>query len=137
MENLVFKEKIGDYTIIKNGEILVYNDEAVDIELIGKKSCITLRAMFVQENNSNPRIEMKSDKNILTIKFVDINKDCDVAGITTPTEIGHLEGGEALYFYCSVFTVNAKIGYRFFKYAFLKRSDLDKPYLHKFNREVL
>lgn len=27
MENLVFKEKIGDYTIIKNGEISVYNDE--------------------------------------------------------------------------------------------------------------
>lgn len=133
MENLVFEEKIGGYTIIKNGEILVYNDEAVEIELIDKKSRITLRAMFVQENNSNPRIEIKSDEDILTIKFVDIDKDCDASG-TTPTEVGYLEGGEALYFYCSVFTVNAKIGYRFFKYAFLKRNDLDKLYLRKFKR---
>lgn len=122
MENLVFKEKIGDYTIIKNGEILVYNDETVDIELIRKKSCITLRAMFVQEDNSRPYITEELNKNTLIMKFVNSNRDYSVSGITTPIEIGYLEGGETLYFYCSVFTVNAKIGYRFFKYAFLKRS---------------
>ena len=116
-----FNEKIGDYTIIKHGEIIVYKNETINIELIEESGTMVLKVMFVQEDNSRPYITEELNKNTLIMKFVNSNRDYSVSGIFAPIEIGKLGDGEVLYFCCSVFTINAKDGNRLFKYSFLKR----------------
>ena len=115
-----FNEKIGDYTIIKHGEIIVYKNETIDIELIEESGTMVLRVMFVQEDNNKPYVTEELNKNILIMKFVNHNRDYSVSGIFTPIEIGKLDDGEVLFFCCSIFTIDARNGNRLFKYSFLK-----------------
>lgn len=118
-----FYEKIGDYLVVKHGEIIVYANEKINIE-IQENTTMVLRVLFIQENNESSHISIASDDNdesLLVVKFINIHKDYSVSGIFDPIEIGTFDNGEKIFFTCAVFTVNAKDGNRIFKYSFLTK----------------
>ena len=115
-----FKEKIGDYTIINHGEILVYNNEIVQIELIEENS-IFLKIKFDQIEGDKKSIKHKLEDNTLTFQFINLNNDDSYYGIFEPIQIGQLNNKNPLYFNVVIYTLNAKYGNRILKYAFLTK----------------
>ena len=115
-----FNEKIGNYKIIKHGEVIVYKNETIDIEIV-EEEVMTFRAMFVQENDSKSYIKYEVYQNVLTMKFVNFNKNYSASGVFEPMEVGELDNGDTLYFCCVIFTINANDGNRVFKYSFLTK----------------
>lgn len=120
-----FNEKIGDYRVVRHGEIIVYTNESINIE-IQEDTTMILRVLFIteMENNRKSHILIQgdpNDNNLLVVKFVNIHKDYSVSGIFEPIEIGIFDNGDKIYFTCAVFTVNAKDGNRIFKYSFLTK----------------
>lgn len=114
------KEKIGDYTIIKCGEILVYNNEVVQLELIEENS-IFLKIRFDKIDGEKKKINEDLKDNTLTFQFINLNNDDSYYGIYEPIKIGKLGNGSPLYFNVLVYTLNAKYGNRILKYAFLTK----------------
>lgn len=114
------KEKIGDYTIIKYGEILVYNNEIVQFELIEENS-IFLKIRFDKIDGEKKTINQDLKDNTLTFQFINLNNDDSYYGIYEPIRIGSLGNGNPLYFNILVHTLNTKYGNRILKYTFLTK----------------
>lgn len=117
-----FNEKIGDYSIIRHGEIIVYRNESVDIQLTEEGSdSIVVRIVF-KEDGGNTGISEELQDNTLIMNFLNFNRNYSMSGIFEPIEIGKSDNDSVLYFNCVVFTINSKDGNRLLKYSFLKRN---------------
>lgn len=113
-------EKIGDYTIIKHGEIIVYNNEVIQLELKEENS-IFLKIKFAQIDGEKNSIKQSLEDNILTLQFTNYDAENTYYGMFEPVRVGKLDNQNALYLSIVVHTLNTKYGNRIVKYTFLKK----------------
>ena len=119
-----FIEYIGNYKIMKHGEIIIYNDNGIMIDLIENDVPITLKIKFENKGGRVSTITSNIEDNTLIFHFINFERENYIGGIFEPTEVGKLDNGDTLYFNCIVNTINIKEGLRIIKYTFLiKRSN--------------
>ena len=116
-----FIESIGDFTILKQSEIIVYNDSEINIELRENDKPLVLKIYFVNKGGRKSSVLEEVNDNTLSLKFVNFEKENSLGGIFEPLRVGILDNGEILYFNCVIYTLNASEGNRFLKYSFLKK----------------
>ncbi len=118
-----FKEKIGDYIIIKSGEIIVNKDSLITIEISDEGGePLLLKIEFLNQGGRIASISQEVNETTQTLKFLNFEQDNMVNGLFEPVEIGTLdENGQihTLYFNCLIHTISSKDGNRIFKYSFL------------------
>lgn len=114
-----FIEKIGDYTLINRGEIIVYNDKEIIIELRDEEEPIYLIIRFKNQGGRISSIERDVNKDTLILNFINYELPNSLGGIFEPILVGNTNDKKDLYFSCAVFTLDATKGYRLFKYSFL------------------
>ena len=115
-----FIESIGDFTILKQSEIIVYNDSEINIELRENDKPLVLKIYFVNKGGRKSSVLEEVNDNTLSLKFVNFEKENSLGGIFEPLRVGILDNGEILYFNCVIYTLNASEGNRLLKYSFLK-----------------
>lgn len=119
---LNFKEKIGDYSIIKQGDIIVSKDNRISFEISDEGDPLILRIEFVNQGGRTSSVSQEIDGNIQTLKIINFKEDNSINGLFEPAEIGTMynNGNKCtLYFNFTVHTINSKEGNRIFKYSFL------------------
>lgn len=122
MINLKFKEKIGDYTIIKQGEFIVNKDNCISIEISDEGEPVTLKIEFSNQGGRTSSISQEVNGNLQTLKIINFEQNNSISGLFEPIEIGSIDDNgttHILYFNCVVHTINIKDGNRLFKYSFL------------------
>lgn len=122
MINLKFKEKIGNYSIIKQGEIIVNKDSCISIEISDEGEPVTLKIEFANQGGRASSVSQEVSGNIQTLKFINFEQNNSINGLFEPIEIGNINdngNNHTLYFNCVVHTINSKEGNRIFKYSFL------------------
>lgn len=118
-----FTEYNGNFEIVRQSEIIIYNDNEVSIELRDNSDILILKIQFQNRGGRVSSIEQKLNENILTFQFINFEKEDSLGGIFEPIKICELNNGTFLYFNCLVYTVNTKDGYRVLKYSFLKQKE--------------
>ncbi|MCL1625736.1 DUF6864 domain-containing function [Bacteroides caecicola] len=116
-----FKEKISEYTIIHHGEIIVYNDQEIQIELTDTSGPLILKIHFLNSGGRVSSFTSEVNENVQILTFKNFERNESLGGLFEPVEIAKMDDGSSLYFNCAIYTENAKDGDRLFKYSFLKR----------------
>lgn len=116
-----FVEYIEGYKIIRHGEIIVYNDNEVRIELIDGDEPIILKIQFRNQGGRVSSISQEVEGDTLVMKFINFERDNSIGGVFEPIQIGKISETEYLYFSCVIHTLNSNDGNRLLKYSFLKK----------------
>lgn len=120
--DLNFIEKVGDYTILRTSEIIVYNNSTIRLELIegGVASPILFR--FIGEEETKPVIRQNVMDGALVFDFVNTDKAPGIFGIFEPTEIAVSDYEKTtIYLSCVLVSLKMDKGCKLFKYSILSK----------------
>lgn len=121
---LQFTEKIGDFEILKNGEIIVFRNASIELKLIEHGIDSVLLIKFSKIEDTKPMIRQYVENNIMIFDFINIDKNQSVAGIFEPTEIAVSDDGmHTIYLSCALMTLKNEDGNRLFKYSILAKNN--------------
>ena len=112
------KERIGDYVVIKSGEIAIFNNTPIEIN-ISDSNTICIRIEF-EYGNEKFSIQEYLNKTTHKLKFSNmcINSIC---GTFEPIDIAKLDSGEILYIIANVIMFDDKKGNGLLKYSLLTK----------------
>lgn len=121
---LQFTEKIGDFEILKNGEIIVFKNASIELKLIEHGIDSVLLIKFSKIEDTKPMIRQYVENNIMIFDFINIDKNQSVTGIYEPTEIAVSDDGmHTIYLNCALMTLKNEDGNRLFKYSILAKNN--------------
>lgn len=121
MKEIKFSEKISDYKIIKQSEIIVFNNSEITIEIaIQDEDPLILRINFndnkdIKHFNVVRNIEGKT----MILTFENLKEPTSTLGFFEPMELAKSDCGDVLYFNCTITTFSNDEGNRLVKYSFL------------------
>lgn len=121
MKEIKFSEKISDYKIIKQSEIIVFNNSEITIEIaIQDEDPLILRINFkdnkdIKHFNVVRNIEGKT----MILTFENLKEPTSTLGFFEPMELAKSDSGDVLYFNCTITTFSNDEGNRLVKYSFL------------------
>lgn len=121
MEDLRFQERIGDYTVIKSGNIIVFDNKEIYIDIFDKDDLLKIKIEFSNRGGRIASITKYNTDDCICIRFVNFEKDNSVEGAYNPIEIAEFDDGNVLYFSCVLNTIDSKSGIRTFSYSFLMK----------------
>lgn len=121
MNEIKFTEQISDYKIIRQSEIIVFNNSEITIEIaIKDEEPLILKINF--KNNKDIKhfnIDRKIDGKTMIITFENLKEPNSTFGFFEPMELAKSDTGDVLYFNCTITTFSNEEGNRIIKYSFL------------------
>lgn len=121
MNEIKFTEQISDYKIIRQSEIIVFNNSEITIEIaIKDEEPLMLKINF--KNNKDIKhfnIDRKIDGKTMIITFENLKEPNSTFGFFEPMELAKSDTGDVLYFNCTITTFSNEEGNRIIKYSFL------------------
>lgn len=116
------KERIGEYEIIKHGEIIVFNDEDIMLEISfddkDKEEPLLLKIHFENKGGRVSSINQKIDEKTMILEFINFDREMSLGGIFEPIEIAKKDNNSIIYFSGIVFNRQETGKERLFKYSF-------------------
>ena len=112
------KEKIGEYAIIKSGEVTIFNNAPIEISVYDSTT-ICIRIEF-EHGDGKFFIEESLDKNTHILRFSNLNVN-SVCGTFEPIDIAVLDSGEILYIIANAIILDAEKGNGIFRYSLLTK----------------
>lgn len=124
MVELNLTKKIGDFIVIKSGELIIDNNKSIEFEISDGGEPLIFKIEFVNQKGRDSVINQDVSGNTQIMRFLNFERTHSINGLFEPIEIGKINNDgqiSTLYFNCIVYTHDPNLGNRIFKYSFLTK----------------
>lgn len=112
------KEKVGEYEVIANGTVLIFETKSIELKILNSE--LKMEIEFIQDSSGIPEIKKEVKNKTFRLSFYNyIQADGTTFGLSNPMDVGHWENN-VMYFNCCGTVIDKSKGIIVFNYSFWK-----------------